>query len=152
MTLNICNALGVLGEIDERVEKDKWDNDVSLITLASGAKYRMVHHSPKDKWWRQRATIYAGRGVFIRFEYTTSSNDCVAETCEAGGYKMWWGDGEPGDVIKSDKPGAPDLKETLGKIHASGSHFEEMLLVVLTAVDGKPDLWDKKDVQQKEAA
>ncbi len=53
-------------EISDRKERDRFGNDVSIISIDKRI-FRMVHHTDPTRL-KQRATIYARAGMFLRYE------------------------------------------------------------------------------------
>ena len=103
-----------VGFIENRVQTDKWNNQVSLIHICSGETLRMVHHTSAYKTW-QKATIYFGRGKSVKAKYNIHhDNPCVSTELEVAGYKISWGDGEVLSV--SSNPSGINLDDLLKQI------------------------------------
>lgn len=132
--------------VARRVEKDRFDNDVSLITLADGTRFRMVHHKPA-RHSRQHATIYAGRGKFVKVKYFIPDNDCMATSIDIAGYGMSWGDGDP--LGSASNPEGPDLKDQLEAIREDD--FDAVIILVLTAIKSLDEIWEHREVPAKVA-
>jgi hypothetical protein len=130
------------GLIFERSEKDKYDNDVSIIQLADGTKFRMVHHS-KNFHRRQRATVYADRGKFIKVEAFAPDDDCMATWISVAGYRVEWGDGDNLGVVNPE--GFPDLSSQLRQIHED--NMGAVLVFVLSSIEHVEECWLRKEVQ-----
>lgn len=131
-------------------EKDRWDNEVSIILLPDGRRLRMVRHAPKKAWHRTvRSTIYRGRGSFVRVVTTAGRNDCCYDELTVAGYGMLWGDGEIGPFTNADK--GPDL-ETLVTTECVHQNTENAILTVLGAIIDVDDVWETKEVVPRLAA
>ena len=131
----------LIGRIDWHVEKDRYDNKVSLVRLPGRAPFRMVHHPTKSPL-RDRATIYAGKGKFVRMRSFAPTDDCKATTIEIAGYTMSWGDGDP--LNPQCNPDGPNLRDQLYAIH---DNFDAVILLVLAAIKDIEDLWERKEVR-----
>lgn len=95
--------------IKPRIEKDKYSNDVTIISVP-GFYYRMVHNSA-ESLVVQRATIFAGRLKFLTFRSFKSNRDGDMHTAELGGYKICWdGDDNVGVVQDIHGPILPELR------------------------------------------
>ena len=129
--------------IDRKVEKDRYDNEVSLIHLPGPRPpFRMVHHKTKSPL-RDRATIYAGKGKFVTMRAFSPTNDCVATSIEVAGYTMYWGDGDPLDPTCN--PAGPNLHDRLRAIH--DDNFEAVIILVLDAIKDIDAMWERKEVR-----
>lgn len=127
------------GYIEARIEKDRFSNDVSIVHLANGRKFRLVHHSAPHQF-RQKSTVYAAKGKFVTLSSYFSDNDIQSHVFEIAGYQVQWGDG---DVFYAKSPeGAPDLTDRLYKI--SDDNEEAVILEVLTAIENLPECWKFK--------
>lgn len=124
-----------------RAETDKYHNEVSIITLPD-CKYRMVHHTVRGKW-RQKGTIYAGRGVSIRFKEYHSDRDIEVHSLQVGGFSVGWGDGDNLGVECVYPGDHSEMIERLREIRNDES--ERFTIEVLCYVDQK-GLWDIKEV------
>lgn len=128
------------GEIEWRVQKDRHDNDVSLIRVGCDWHFRMVHHTPL-RLARQRATIYAKDRTFVRVEIVSPDNDCIPTKITIAEYTMEWGDGDP--LCAENNPSGPDLKSALEQI--TEDDFDLVILTVLANVLGRRDgVWESK--------
>lgn len=135
-----------LGYIEYRKERDRWQNDISLVYMPDGKCYRMVHHSKELAiHYKQYARLYRKSGVYINYEYTHPSSDTAMKTVSLAGYSMSWGDGEPGWYVVPD--GCPDLRGEFAKI------FDEdtaaFVLVVMKVLHEREDLWQVKVREDK---
>lgn len=128
--------------IDHRVEKDKYGNEVSIITLADGRTYRMVHYTPRGRY-TQNATIYAGRGKFMRLHTHYTDNDCQVNSFRLGDYRISWGDGDPVAVASvGDVPNLDDLLYTLRE------DDDNAIIAILTAVGENNAVWSYRDFHE----
>lgn len=150
--VNYARTRGVIpeGMIEERIEKDRYENDVSIISMCTGEKYRMVHHSPENKWWRQTATIYGGRGKFVKVEYKETESDLQTNTLTVAGIKFEWGDGDcffpsnlPEKFTESDRAAIRD-------ICGLPEGFHDLVIIKMMQLVERCDLWQFKDVRPKD--
>lgn len=125
--------------IDWRAQKDRYDNDVSLIKWGCGWSFRMVHHTPMERA-RQRATIYAKDKKFVRVEMFAPNDDCMSTFITIAGYRMEWGDGDPGTA--ENNPLGRDLKSALEQI--CEDDFDLVILTVLGNIKCHDALWETK--------
>lgn len=149
---------GGIGAIfHNRIEKDKWDNDVSVIEMPDGRKYRLVHHTEPTKY-RQKATLYGGRNLFVRIFTSTSDNDCVETKIEINNILVSWGDGDNLGVTKLEetwpkgeqhkrktiefKEDEAPLVNTLRQI--PNDNFEQVILTTIFFLEGHPEKWQRK--------
>ncbi len=143
--IEACNRRGTIppGLIEERADRDRYDNEVSLITLADGRKYRMVHHDPANKP-RQRATIYAGRGVFVRVKSHTPDRDTIPHAITVAGYETQWGDGDNLGAWAADgmEP-VPGVLDALRQIEHD--NFDLAIVTVLAAIADVPEAWERRE-------
>lgn len=127
--------------INHRAQTDHYGNDVSLIHLPPlEIGFRMVHHT-KPGSPLQKATIYAGRGKFVRYSAYSSDNPCSAEWIKVGGYEAEWGDGDLLAVRQNPKGAAipeADVRDING-------NFSAFMLLALSAVHAA-DLWEVREV------
>lgn len=132
-----------------RKEKDKYQNDVTIIELPDLRKYRMVHHMPESKWRYQRLTVYAGRGKFFKITLRFSENDCKANVAEVHDFFISWGDGDNLGVYRVDN--APHRPEDANIIAAlqdvTEDNWEQCVLMVILWLEQNDDRWLRKDVQ-----
>lgn len=137
-----CGASGLLslGTIQWMSDKDKYDNQVSLISLPDGQKFRMVHHT--NKWDYRYATVYGGYKKFMKFIYRGTENDCATNDIELGGYKMSWGDGDP--IHIANHPDGPDLTTILNQIHESNYSRTLFILNVLSHAGLVDACWSRR--------
>lgn len=134
----------MLGSIERNVETDKYDNKVSIITMATGLKFRMVHYAGRGA--RRRATIFAGPGKSIQVETFSPDNDCIPSSCKVAGYKCAWGDGDNLGV-DFEAPYPNSLLPALQCVR--GDDYDAMILLVLDFIANKPDLWKQKEVKKE---
>lgn len=149
MTNETYGALG-LGMIRYRCQKDKWDNDISLIDMPSGDSYRMVQHTPPH-YNRQRATIYRRDRKYIRVEYYFIRRDTEAEYIRVGGYSIEWCDGDRGDVTSHPSCDLDDVLKNLGdNVSQFGSQLEAYMVTILNVVfyiGYRDDIWLTKETE-----
>lgn len=129
-----------LGVIEWKVDSDRHDNKVSIITMPDGTKYRMVHH--RSQSYYEYATIYAGRNKFMRFRYRETESDCAMNTIELGGYSMGWGDGDPMCFV--NHPAGPDLKAIFATMREGRNERACFILNVLFHAGMIDACWDSK--------
>lgn len=123
-----------LGMLRYRVQKDKWDNDVSLIDMPSGDSYRMVHHTPAH-YNKQRATIYRSDRKYVRVEYYFVRRDTEAEYVRISAYEILWGDGDCGGVISHTAINLDDLLQNIGdNVSQFGSMLEAYMITILNVL------------------
>lgn len=126
--------------INYRSERDRFNNDVTLITLPCGQIFRLVHHTSAHVS-TQRGTIFRRKGIYIRMRYVIPDDPCKATVFEIGGYKLQYGDGEVLDIQCEE--GWPEIKE-------SDLQHEDLgaaLMLILQKIKG-PDcnhLWLRKE-------
>lgn len=139
-----------------RCEKDKWDNDVTVIETPS-KKYRMVHHTTPEKY-RQKATLYGGRNKFIRIFTSTSANDCVETSIEINNFVVSWGDGDNLGVHKLEAtwpkgeqakrktvPPEEDEKELVVALsQITDDNFEQVIITIIFYLEMNDDKWQSK--------
>lgn len=133
-------------KIQPRVEQDRFGNDVSLIEVEAHGhihKFRMVHHTPRGSW-RQTATIYAGRGVYVKYKTCTYDNPCRPSVLECAGYSQHWGDGESMGAFSN--PAGPNLNRKLDALH---DDYEKALCLILSEIAGNDDVWLRKEIKPK---
>lgn len=137
-----CGTSGTLGlgTIEWMCDKDKHDNKVSRIMLPDGTRYRMVHHN--NDWWYRYATVYGGYNKFMRLPYRGSERDTVMNTIQLGGYKMGWGDGEPGAY--ENHPEGPNLSAIFDQIHEGEYSCTLFILNVLLHAGNIDACWYSK--------
>lgn len=128
-----------IGFIQAYAEKDRYDNDVSIIHMCHGVKYRMVHHN-KRFHKSQRATIYAGRGKFVKVQYTNYGNDCMEDHYEVAGYKWSVGDGEVGSVFSPNH--LQNLDQLMWDI---GDNWEICMINILANIENDNKAWQYKE-------
>lgn len=139
-----------IGRILWNVEKDRYDNSVSIALLPGGRRLRIVHHTPKKPWHRTvRSTVYRGHGSFTKIERTSARNDCGLDRLTVSNYGMAWGDGELIDV--EENPKGPSLAARI-RTFASNEDVENGALAVLTAIVDIDDLWETRETAPKLAA
>ncbi|QIG70211.1 hypothetical protein EVB87_111 [Rhizobium phage RHph_N28_1] len=144
-----CKFLGVLPNvmIEVRSEKDRYDNDVSMIRFPDGTYYRMVHRSPEDRPIHT-ATIYGGRGKFVRFKSWFNTHTKHYTGCEVAGYNVRWYDDGRTELMYSPEDG-PDLRAQLEQIKEG--FLDVMIGVVMTQV-AYHDLWQISRSQERQSA
>ncbi len=122
---------------------DRWGNSVSVITLSSGRKYRMVCHS-KPFHKSKRYTLYAGNNKFIKVKTYSPDNDAEAETINIADYYVEWCDGKISRPINN--PMGPDLKSKIMPEIPQyiEDYFGHVIICVLEAIVDLPKLWMSK--------
>lgn len=125
-----------------RAQKDNWNNEVTIVTLPSNRSYRMVHHTERSRY-KQRFTIYKGRGVFIKGETFSSANECQAETIKIAGYEMSWGDGDFLGITDTKGRNNTELEAVLSSVQAA--QFDAVILQVLIAAEQDDSMWEHKE-------
>lgn len=148
---------GGLGAIfHPRCEKDKWDNDVTVIETPTH-KYRMVHHTTPEKY-RQKATLYGGRNKFVRVFTKTSDNGSVETFIEINNFVVSWGDGDNLGVHKLEgtwPKGQQDKRQTVQPEEdetilvaalclIQDDNFEQVLITVIMYLEMHEDKWQRK--------
>lgn len=130
------------GTIDRYAQTDRYDNPVSLITLTDGKTFRMVHH---HKGWRKRmrATIYAGRGKFVRVDEFDPDSDMEVHHLTVAGYRVEWGDGD--FLGASSRQDGPNLNAEIYE-HCAHDESDDALLFILSRIADNDALWEHKEV------
>lgn len=124
--------------IHERIEEDKYGNDVSIIYLTSGRRLRMVHHTPSGRE-RQRCTIFAGKGKSIKYTgYFPAVGDPVIEV---GPYRVRWHNHHT--QVETMNALAPVIDDKFEVSEDSDS----VLFHALDAIEEIDDLWSFKEVK-----
>ena len=127
----------------DKHHKDKYHNDVSILELGDGFKFKIVHHF--TAWRRhQKYTVDAGRGKSLKLTLTYPASDCDYDTVDVGGYKCGWGDG---DYVFFEAPdnANPTFVEFL-KTHFEFYSQEDFITFVLNWLRCVDDAWSYKVV------
>lgn len=129
---------------DPRCQKDKYDNDVTLITVVD-TTYRMVHYTPVSAN-TQRASIFGGRGIKASFRSFWNENTPSApHTINVSGFYTSWGNGNnlgvnyrqnPDNIV--DIPGLDVFLKNLESIQDDDDR--RFTIEVLCFID-QHDLW-----------
>lgn len=130
------------GFIEPNAFVDKWENNVSILHLADGMNYNIVHHW-KPFHRTRRSTLYGGRGKFMRITEFSTDNPCAETWIEVGGYKVSWGDGDNLGV-ECNNPCGIDLTESLKLIR--NDNFECVIVTVVSMVGMHDNAWTYKEV------
>jgi len=139
-----------IGFIEHRVEKDNYQNDVSLIRMCGGRTFRMVHFMPNHKF-RQSANIYAGRGKFVKVNWFCSERptDTTWIKFFYGQEKelhFEWGDGDlllceiPDDLPKH-------ISESLREFTKHEPQFSDLIVHLLSHLENEDSLWRRKETK-----
>lgn len=141
--INLSPGAIPIGLIEWETTMDKYNNPVSLITMAHGSKFRMVHFATKSP--NKRANIYAGRGKFVRVTYNEPQSDTVATEINVAGYAVSWGDGE--NLGAESNPSGPDLTKELKTIQEDD--FDAVILLVLSRIEYLDNMWEIKPLRSQ---
>lgn len=134
--------------IQPRAEKDRFDNDVSIVELPHRS-FRLVHFTPVGKF-KQRAVLYSGPGRFIRLYFKYSDNPCAMIVFEAGGYQICWGDGDNLSVEHLPDHATTkidDLMTRLRQVHSD--NWEECLVCILLRIEHDDSCWRFKELTRQ---
>jgi hypothetical protein len=130
-----------LGIINWYTEKDRYDNEVSIICMPYGLEYRMVHH--KSRGYYEYATIYAGRNKFMRFRFLEGKSDTHGDVLQLGNYEIFYGDGEVVSVT-SDENGS-NINSILRNIEQTHEAYHSLFILNVLLHNQSDDIWQMKN-------
>lgn len=131
--------------INDRVETDKFGNEVSIIMVVDRS-FRVVNHTPEHKKWNQRVSCYAGHGISLKAKlYTGSWHETGSDDLYVGPVTTSWGDGTNlGFTAPFDQEANTDLEDVFNDLYYLGADVTDYVAALLLLHRDNDLIWTHK--------